>query len=273
MKLRGIPVHVVLLVALALAMLGLAACGQTASPTATPAPKTGSVGMANPAAVYCQQQGHTLETRSDQAGNQYGICILGEKAECGDWAYFRHECGPLAGAATAVTVTQVITYAAIPAGGSPREGTCMGSSLAVWRDGAWRCTAGNDIHDPCFALAGAGDSLVCDADPTVGTPGLTLKLTSPLPAAQLPTETAGHAWLLELADGTVCGFATGATGGVGDKRINYLCRSADPSQRLAILGDLQPGTVWMADKGLVVTGDQGPTIKETTKTPIRRLWR
>jgi putative hemolysin len=254
-----------LLAGLALLLLTLTGCVPTPLPTPQP-----EAAVANPASVYCQEQGYTVEIRTDQTGAQYGVCVFGPGAECEEWAFYRHECGPLpSGTSTTVTTTQVIKYVPPPPAGEPRQGACFSSSLAVWRADAWRCSADSEIYDPCF---GTGDHVTCGADPTIGTPGFTLKLTQALPAPGVPQDTTNHAWLLELADGTVCGFATGATGGVGDKRINYLCRGAVPSQRLSILGDLQPGTVWTADAGVVVAGDQGPTVKETTRVAIRRLW-
>jgi hypothetical protein len=38
----------------------------------TPTPDTG---MANPASVYCEEQGYTLESRTDENGT-YGVCIF-----------------------------------------------------------------------------------------------------------------------------------------------------------------------------------------------------
>jgi len=50
--------------------------------------------MPNPASVYCEQNGGTLEIRSDAAGNQSGVCIFPDGSECDEWAYFRGECAP-----------------------------------------------------------------------------------------------------------------------------------------------------------------------------------
>jgi hypothetical protein len=52
-----------------------------------------TTGLANPASVYCEEQGHTLETRKDENGT-YGVCILPDGSECEEWAFFRGECGP-----------------------------------------------------------------------------------------------------------------------------------------------------------------------------------
>jgi putative hemolysin len=58
---------------------------------AEPGEKTG---LANPASVYCEEQGNTLELRTDSDGGQYGMCIFPDGSECEEWAYFRGECGP-----------------------------------------------------------------------------------------------------------------------------------------------------------------------------------
>jgi putative hemolysin len=71
-----------------LAGLVLAACKPTPTPTAEPA-----AGMPNPASVYCEQQGGTLEIR-DSANGQYGVCHFPDGSQCEEWAYFRGECRP-----------------------------------------------------------------------------------------------------------------------------------------------------------------------------------
>ena len=60
------------------------------TPPTIPAP---SAQLANPAATHCIKQGHRYETRSDEAGNQYGVCVFAGGAECDAWAYLRDECG------------------------------------------------------------------------------------------------------------------------------------------------------------------------------------
>jgi putative hemolysin len=51
------------------------------------------VGLANPASVYCEEQGGRLEMRSDADGT-HGVCIFDNGGECEEWAYWRGECGP-----------------------------------------------------------------------------------------------------------------------------------------------------------------------------------
>ena len=50
-------------------------------------------GLPNPASVFCESQGYTLEIREGEGG-QYGVCIF-PQGECDEWKYFRGEClGP-----------------------------------------------------------------------------------------------------------------------------------------------------------------------------------
>lgn len=49
--------------------------------------------LANPASVFCQEQGGQLEIRTDKKTNgQYGVCIFDDKTECEEWAFYRGEC-------------------------------------------------------------------------------------------------------------------------------------------------------------------------------------
>ena len=52
----------------------------------------GSLKIANPASVKCIEDGHRLEIRKDEEGNEYGVCIDKKGSECEEWKYFRGEC-------------------------------------------------------------------------------------------------------------------------------------------------------------------------------------
>jgi len=69
-------------------------CSGPTEVTSTEISGTGDVNIANPASVYCVKQGYKLETHTDNAGNQYGVCIFSDGTECDEWAYFRGECAP-----------------------------------------------------------------------------------------------------------------------------------------------------------------------------------
>lgn len=56
-----------------------------------------ALAIPNPAAMYCTRTGGTYETRTTTGGGQAGVCKFNQNglaSECGDWAYFRHECQP-----------------------------------------------------------------------------------------------------------------------------------------------------------------------------------
>jgi putative hemolysin len=65
----------------------ISSCGTT-----TVEPTT--VGLANPASVYCAEQGYLHEIRTEADGGQYGVCIFPGGSECEEWAFYRGECGP-----------------------------------------------------------------------------------------------------------------------------------------------------------------------------------
>ncbi len=54
--------------------------------------QSSGAGLANPASVYCEAQGGTLEIRTDSTGGQYGVCKFADGSECDEWAFFRNEC-------------------------------------------------------------------------------------------------------------------------------------------------------------------------------------
>jgi len=67
-------------------LIALSACN-----TQTPSP---GAGMANPASVYCEQNGGKLDIRTASDGSQNGVCVFPDGSECDEWAYFRDECKP-----------------------------------------------------------------------------------------------------------------------------------------------------------------------------------
>lgn len=56
---------------------------------------SGTAEMPNPASVYCEQNGGTLELRQDAQGGVQGVCLFPDGSECEEWAYFRGECAPV----------------------------------------------------------------------------------------------------------------------------------------------------------------------------------
>jgi len=74
--------------------LGLSACGSDDNPSpssevpTSEAPSTDVTGMPNPASVYCEEQGGTLEI-VDEEGGQVGYCNLPDGTRIEEWEYYR----------------------------------------------------------------------------------------------------------------------------------------------------------------------------------------
>jgi uncharacterized protein len=64
-----------------LALAPLAACTKADPPSPT-------IGLANPASVYCVEQGGKLEIRSE-SGGQVGYCRLANGTVIEEWAHYR----------------------------------------------------------------------------------------------------------------------------------------------------------------------------------------
>lgn len=50
------------------------------------------VWMANPASVYCEENGGTLIPAEDEDWNQFAFCQIDEDTICEEWEYYRGEC-------------------------------------------------------------------------------------------------------------------------------------------------------------------------------------
>ncbi len=87
--------------ALTILILAVTACTQTETieetavvePLPPTAVSTEAAVMPNPASVYCEEQGHTLEMREGEGGT-FGVCLFPDGSECDEWAFFRGECQP-----------------------------------------------------------------------------------------------------------------------------------------------------------------------------------
>jgi putative hemolysin len=55
--------------------------------------KKQNVGLANPASVFCVDNGGRIAIMTDESGAQFGECIFADNKSCEEWAYFRGECG------------------------------------------------------------------------------------------------------------------------------------------------------------------------------------
>lgn len=167
-----------------------------------------------------------------------------------------------------VPATKVAVFHPKGTTGATVAGDCgMGGSLALNRIDAWRCMVGNQIYDPCFAAAAHATSVICGALPSRPY-GIQVRLSAPLPSHD-PVHGTRQPWILELGDGTTCGFFTGATSGVQGQRVNYGC-----SDQLVLVGLPQPGRVWYAVKAHISNkpSPNGPLADRIYAVSVARAW-
>jgi hypothetical protein len=159
-----------------------------------------------------------------------------------------------AGALGLVHATKFVIFHPSGTPKSSVSGNCgMGESSALDRVDAWRCIVGNEIYDPCFSARPHATSVICDASP-LKPAGFILKLATPLPT-HLPVHNK-QVWMMKLGDGVICGFLSGATGGIGQQRINYGC-----TDKTYVLGYPQAqGKVWYATQATLLDGEKASAI-------------
>ncbi len=106
------------------------------------------------------------------------------------------------------------------------KGACGTHSRVTTRPDAWRCTAGDDVYDPCFEGIARTDEVAC-AETPFSTSVVLIRLAKPLEGrAKAFTrwlDRKGAPWGLRLAGGDKCVFATGAPYLIDGKRLNYAC--------------------------------------------------
>jgi hypothetical protein len=102
-----------------------------------------------------------------------------------------------------------------------RTASSCSDSYISGQDGPMRCFAGNYIYDPCWPNPNGADEVFCVEAPDA-TSGVILR-----DAVSVHEGNDGRPnrapWALELMDGRVCTFASGATSARGRVRLNYLC--------------------------------------------------
>ena len=168
--------------------------------------------------------------------------------------------------------TKIIRFAPKVPSGDTQEGSCWTESIAAPRAGAWRCSVGNAISDPCFTVAGNRQQLVCGADPALKTDGFPLKLTQPLPKSSPARDRKAEPWIFQLSDGSICEAMTGTLSPVNGEPARWTCalHNRDQIRPRGLVTALTPGKIWMADKfPESAIGKQG-VVPE--KVPVRVIW-
>ena len=125
-----------------------------AAATATP-----QVEIANPASVYCTEQGNQLEIRTAADGSQSGVCVFPDGSTCDEWAYFRGECGPAEQASPTPVKTVEATVEA--SGGYMPPGTA--EEITDWW-GVIKSTEAGSQYDDFFERQDLGGAIAFGID-------------------------------------------------------------------------------------------------------------
>jgi putative hemolysin len=147
--------NLLLVASMLLSLLGAASCDGS-QPVPEPEQSLG-----NPASVYCEEQGGTLEFRQDATGGTAGICLFSDGSECDEWAYYRNECNR-GDSLAAPEPTASPAIAALEATATPE--TAEGSSAATLELASDGCRVyrntelGFSFHYPADTAIGASDN-------------------------------------------------------------------------------------------------------------------
>jgi putative hemolysin len=159
-------------VVVGLVLLGLAAAavyvplrssGPAPTEQETASAPPGDAGLPNPAAAYCEEQGYTLEIRTNSDGGQYGVCKFPDGTECDEWAFYQGECGPLTPTTTAtptstgetVHISEIGLTFEIPAGWQQQDGEWVWMSGQQRLGVAWSDITPGQEPEPLFLPQGS----------------------------------------------------------------------------------------------------------------------
>lgn len=149
---------------------------------------------------------------------------------------------------------------AVPVAGAATSGRCWTTSIAAQGKGDYRCFAGNQILDPCFAPPHmrAPRQVACLTDPWSS--AHLLRLHGGLPQSPAPVG-AGRPWALQLANGARCVAATGTVPAVRRINLDYQCSDGHDAALLH-----STGAAMTAEYGDV----QAQTLRRVAVTTIWR---
>lgn len=155
------------------------------------------------------------------------VALLLLLAGCATGAGKQHDPGQAALTARHSTATVRHTFAPYDSSGRltvpvarHATGNCFTTSLAAPGGATYRCFAGNQILDPCFARPGTttgGGTLACVADPW--SKATVLTVTKTLPGGS----SVQRVWAFRRADGARCVAATGTVPAVHGRNLDYHC--------------------------------------------------
>jgi dipeptidyl-peptidase-4 len=157
-----------------LLLLALGSCVSPAQePVVTTAAPQSTAEMANPASLYCLEQGGSLVVEERGDGGQFGVCYFEDNRQCEEWALLRGDC-PLGGLKVTGYITEAARYCAITggaytisgsSGAEEEQGTCTfndGTQCDAWDYYNGQCVRGTST--PAVDLPTNGEAAPPAAD-------------------------------------------------------------------------------------------------------------
>jgi hypothetical protein len=191
----------------------------------------------------------------------------------------------LAGTASGTARTEVVSFSPFAGDGAlraglkivPRSGTCWTTPAAPVALRAYRCMAGNIIHDPCFEPPGGVDpvapSVACVRAPWErAVIRLRLKSKPDFEGSSNPHPTLP--WAMRLAAGQRCTFGQGASGvDRAGRRLNYVCAMPGGGRELWLFGSVRrAAAAWRIRAGRPTTSFAGSYALPERWVTIRTAW-
>jgi hypothetical protein len=155
-------------------------------------------------------------------------------------------------ASAGATVTKNRVFAPFDRSGAPaagvaahRSGSCFTTSITVAASDAYRCFAGNEILDPCFAGPASTHQLACYRDPWSRATVLRVRT---LPSPMHPLHIT-RPWAIMLAGGMHCVVTNGTTSVLRGIPMGYACADGFAGMRPG--GGADRSALYRATDGLV----------------------
>jgi len=188
--------------------------------------------------------------------------------------------------------TEVVNFTPAVPNAPQGQGYSWSPSIALSRAGAWRCTIGNAIHDPCFTTSDVSDAVICDANPATSDAGFLMRLTKPLPVTSPVALPKPAPWIVELAIGqgqlpnpyampppkTYCSAMTGTLPMVDGLAVPFSCWEAHVESKpklgdtqIGLLGDFNPGRVWTVTEVTFVANPKAAPNQPPFKLTGRKI--